>query len=229
MCIVGFEGTAEAVEFQRAAVRKVFAAFNAFAVGTKAGANWQEKKYDLPLIRDLCLDYGMWADVLECTVLWPKVIPCWSGVKKVLNEMWTKQGVKGFVGMHSAHQYKTGTCLYWTFASMQNDRSDINRFVETKSAVMEEILSHGGSLTHHHGVGFEYVPWMERYLGNSAVEALWGLKKRLDPRGICNPGKILPKMMDKEKMDKADDGHQKHGELFFTAGTSNSSSLTAKL
>ena len=35
-------------------------------------------------------------------------------------------------------------------------------------------------------------PWLEREIGPLGVEVLRAVKERLDPRGICNPGVLLP-------------------------------------
>jgi alkyldihydroxyacetonephosphate synthase len=61
-----------------------------------------------------------------------------------------------------------------------------------KSAAMEAILAHGGTITHHHAVGHDHVPWITAEVGETGVAALRALKERLDPAGIMNPGKLLP-------------------------------------
>jgi FAD/FMN-containing dehydrogenase len=35
-------------------------------------------------------------------------------------------------------------------------------------------------------------PYLEMALGPLAVEVMQGIKKALDPKGILNPGKVLP-------------------------------------
>jgi alkyldihydroxyacetonephosphate synthase len=57
---------------------------------------------------------------------------------------------------------------------------------------MEAIVSNGGTVTHHHAIGRDHVPWMTAEVGELGVEALRAVKARLDPMGIMNPGKLLP-------------------------------------
>jgi alkyldihydroxyacetonephosphate synthase len=54
------------------------------------------------------------------------------------------------------------------------------------------ILANGGTITHHHGVGSEHSKWMVAEDGEQGISALRALKASLDPKGIMNPGKLLP-------------------------------------
>ena len=63
----------------------------------------------------------------------------------------------------------------------------------SRTRACDAIARAGATITHHHGVGRDHLPWMERELGGAAgVQALRALKRELDPRGIMNPGKLLP-------------------------------------
>eukprot|EP01006_Ploeotia_vitrea_P057522 TRINITY_DN68184_c5_g3_i1.p1 TRINITY_DN68184_c5_g3~~TRINITY_DN68184_c5_g3_i1.p1 ORF type:complete len:625 (-),score=51.80 TRINITY_DN68184_c5_g3_i1:116-1828(-) len=198
LVIVGYEGTKTKVKQQRAAMKKILKEHDGFCAGSTAGNNWQAKKYDLPLLRDFCLTNGLWADVLETCVTWENAMPCWEAVKIAVRDHWESRGKKGFIGCHAAHQYQTGTCLYYTFASTQEDKGDISIFLELKKAATEALLCHHGALTHHHGVGYEHVPWVDRFYGAGGMSMLHSVKHALDPTGICNPGKLLPVDVDKE-------------------------------
>lgn len=58
--------------------------------------------------------------------------------------------------------------------------------------VYKPLQQIGGSITGEHGVGLEKKPWL--YLSRTAEEIylMKTLKKALDPKGILNPGKLLP-------------------------------------
>ena len=53
-------------------------------------------------------------------------------------------------------------------------------------------MASGGTLTHHHAVGYEHMPWMEQEVSATGFTALRALKASLDPSGILNPGKLIP-------------------------------------
>jgi alkyldihydroxyacetonephosphate synthase len=61
-----------------------------------------------------------------------------------------------------------------------------------KRTASEAIVAAGGTITHHHGVGRDHVPYMRAEVGELGVETLRAAKERLDPAGIMNPGKLLP-------------------------------------
>ncbi|KAK7200612.1 alkyldihydroxyacetonephosphate synthase [Novymonas esmeraldas] len=194
MClvIVGFEGTPERVRQQRSETAAVFKQHGGVGIGRGAGDSWQEKKYDLPYIRDFALSLSHWADVFETSVLYSQAIPCWRAVKAAVRQVWKEHGHHGWIGCHTAHQYKYGCCLYFTFASVQKDDMDMKVFLEIKKRATEAMLRHTGNLTHHHGIGYEHVPWMSRFMKPGAMRLLYAMKKSIDPRNICNPGKLLP-------------------------------------
>ena len=192
LCIMGYEGTQHEVNLTRAGCVAAFGEINAFCAGTGAGANWQEKKYDLPYARDFALSNTAWADVFETVVVYSEAINLHKAVKKAVQEIWEKEGRKGIIGCHTAHQYKMGCCLYFTYLGLQNDEHDFEMFLRTKRAATEAMIRHKGSPTHHHGIGYEMVPWMERYLTPQTLAWLYAMKNHVDPKGICNPGKLMP-------------------------------------
>eukprot|EP00668_Euglena_longa_P015404 GGOE01019483.1.p1 GENE.GGOE01019483.1~~GGOE01019483.1.p1 ORF type:complete len:596 (-),score=136.57 GGOE01019483.1:229-2016(-) len=192
LVIIGFDGHTDAIALQQAKVKSICERHNGFCVGTSAGENWQRKKYDLPLVRDFLLEHGMWADVLETSVVYSKAIALWQDVKESMKRFWQDLNQPFWIGCHMAHQYQVGACLYFTFGGVQRDRTDINTFLQLKQVATEAILRNGGSLTHHHGVGYEHVPWMHRFHNKGGMDLLQSMKRSLDPKGICNPGKLLP-------------------------------------
>lgn len=192
LVIVGYEGTPERVAFQRGESGAVFRRFGGVSIGRAAGDGWQAKKYDLPYVRDFALSVSRWADVFETSVLYSDAIPCWRAVKAAVRQVWKEHGRHGWIGCHTAHQYRYGCCLYFTFASSQKDTNDMKIFLAIKRRATEAMLQHSGNLTHHHGIGYEHVPWMTRYMGTGSMSVLYSLKQSMDPKNICNPGKLLP-------------------------------------
>lgn len=59
-------------------------------------------------------------------------------------------------------------------------------------AVLELVLELGGSISAEHGIGRAKVGWLERDRGAETVEAMRSIKQAFDPRGILNPGVLLP-------------------------------------
>ena len=192
LCVMGYEGSSALVSYSRSEVSRCFARHNGMCVGTGAGKSWQEKKYDLPYVRDFALTHQMWADVFETTALYSQALPIWRDVKAAVRAIWKAEGKAGWIGCHAAHQYRSGICLYFTYAGQQFDETDMLTFLKIKRAATEVMLGFKATPTHHHGIGYEHVPWMARYLGAGALDLLTRFKAELDPNDICNPYKLLP-------------------------------------
>ncbi len=59
-------------------------------------------------------------------------------------------------------------------------------------AVLQLVLDHGGTISAEHGVGVAKARWLERARGAAEVAAMRSVKTALDPRGLLNPGKVMP-------------------------------------
>ena len=56
-------------------------------------------------------------------------------------------------------------------------------------AATSAVLTRGGALSHHHGVGLNRARFVRDALGD-AFAVLQSVKGALDPNGILNPGKL---------------------------------------
>ena len=92
---------------------------------------------------------------------------------------------------HVSHLYETGASLYFTLLAAQREGGEVAQWQALKRAASEAIALHGGTITHHHGVARDHVPWIAGEVGEQGVGALRALKEQLDPAGIMNPGKLL--------------------------------------
>jgi alkyldihydroxyacetonephosphate synthase len=93
--------------------------------------------------------------------------------------------------IHISHVYENGANLYFTFLSPMEKGNEKHDFAAFHRGLVDTILTHGGSISHHHGVGRVLAPWMEGHLGKSSMELLRAVKKHLDPNNIMNPGGTL--------------------------------------
>jgi alkyldihydroxyacetonephosphate synthase len=86
--------------------------------------------------------------------------------------------------------YATGASLYFTVGCAQLE-DPVSQWLTAKAAASDAILSAGGSITHHHGVGVDHRDWYEREVGPIAVHALRAVKATVDPAGILSPGVLI--------------------------------------
>lgn len=69
---------------------------------------------------------------------------------------------------------------------------EVRRVEGAAVGIFEAALSLGGTLSGEHGVGTLKRGFLARSLGAEALDLMWQVKRALDPRGILNPGKVLP-------------------------------------
>jgi alkyldihydroxyacetonephosphate synthase len=68
----------------------------------------------------------------------------------------------------------------------------IEQWRAAKTAASDAMVRCGATITHHHAVGVDHLPWMRAEIGDLGVGVLEAVKARLDPAGILNPGKLIP-------------------------------------
>lgn len=71
-------------------------------------------------------------------------------------------------------------------------RADPALFAAIRAAVAEETVALGGSFSAEHGVGVSKRATMAAHKDPVALELMAAIKRALDPKGILNPGKVLP-------------------------------------
>jgi FAD/FMN-containing dehydrogenase len=58
--------------------------------------------------------------------------------------------------------------------------------------VYEPLAARGGSVSAEHGIGLEKQPWLNLCRSPAELALMQKLKQALDPKGILNPGRVLP-------------------------------------
>jgi alkyldihydroxyacetonephosphate synthase len=191
LMIVGFEGSNNRPASQYEAAKKVLLkGGRSICAGPSVGVAWSKHKYDVPYLRDLMIDMGVICDVNETSTNWGNLMPLYKKVKAKAQEIFKEKFDGGFVGCHLSHSYSTGACLYFTWAAPFK-RDELEDYYYLKHAITECIVEAGGTLSHHHAVGYEHKPWMQKELGTVGTSLLHDLKKAWDPNDIFNTGKHL--------------------------------------
>jgi alkyldihydroxyacetonephosphate synthase len=192
LAIVGYEGDEESVARRRALTVRALRAGGAVYLGEAAGRSWEQGRYRGPYLRDTLMEMGAMVETLETSHTWSRFGELHAAVAAAIRDSLAGQGTPGLVFCHLSHAYADGASLYFTFISRARRGAELEQWAAVKRAASEAIVAHGGTITHHHAVGRDHVPYMEAEVGRTGLEVLLAVKERLDPAGIMNPGKLLP-------------------------------------
>jgi alkyldihydroxyacetonephosphate synthase len=144
-------------------------------------AMWLEHRNDVGALAPLW-ERGYVVDTIEVAGSWATLATMRHGVLDALHQL---PGIS-VASVHQSHAYLDGACLYFTFAARPED-DVIGFYRRAWECVTNEVLRHGGALSHHHGVGRNRARFVPDALG-SAFSVLQELKRQLDPDNIMNPG-----------------------------------------
>jgi alkyldihydroxyacetonephosphate synthase len=192
LLILGWEGLPSLVRARMRAAASVLRDGGAIRLGRKVGESWKSHRFQAPYLRDKLMDGGLLVETLETAATWSALPTVYDAVRRALRESLSRNGRRPLVMSHVSHGYPTGASLYVTVLADRDDALPIQQWLTAKRAATDALLAAGGTLTHHHAVGADHRPWMEREVGPLGVEVLRAVKERLDPQGICNPGVLLP-------------------------------------
>jgi len=149
---------------------------------------WLDHRNDVSALEAL-ISRGYVVDTMELTTSWSALAGLYAAVRDAI------AAVPGVIASsaHLSHSYPDGACLYFTFAGQPAettpDAGDA-LYLGCWEAGVRTALAHGGSLSHHHGIGLNRSRFVVDALGAGGVATLEALKRALDPTGILNPGKL---------------------------------------
>ncbi len=192
LAIAGWEGEEDDVTRRRARSALLLRGHGALALGSAPGSAWSKGRYHGPYLRDALLDHGVMVETLETATQWSNLQALYRAVRDALHASLGARGTPPLVMCHVSHLYPSGASLYFTFLARQEEGSELEQWKAAKAAASQAIVSHGGTITHHHAVGRDHREYMAAEVGEGGVELLRAMKDRLDHAGIMKPVKLLP-------------------------------------
>jgi alkyldihydroxyacetonephosphate synthase len=161
------------------------------SAGEGPARSWFAERFRHPYMRDELLSMGALVETLETATTWDRLHALYEGVRDRLAHGLAESGAPGLVLCHLSHAYPQGASLYFTVMARARPGEEVAQWQRLKRAATDEIARQSGALSHHHGIGIDHAPWMERQHGTGALAVLAALKREMDPRGVLNPGKLL--------------------------------------
>jgi glycolate oxidase len=74
----------------------------------------------------------------------------------------------------------------------KRDPVQVEKMKKAAAEIFATSVRLGGTLSGEHGVGSLKLAFLEQDIGSIAIELMGSIKKALDPKGILNPGKVIP-------------------------------------
>jgi alkyldihydroxyacetonephosphate synthase len=192
LAVATFEGATDAeARATREALDAAFTRRGAKSRGEDPARSWERGRFASPALRDTLLDLGVLAETLETATTWAQLEELKRAITDALTATLTADGTKPIVMCHISHVYPAGASLYFTVVSALTT-DPAGQWHRAKDAASRAIGSAGGTITHHHAVGRDHLPYLEGEIGALGSEILRAVKATLDPTGIMNPGVLVP-------------------------------------
>ncbi|HVS28309.1 MAG TPA: FAD-binding oxidoreductase [Solirubrobacteraceae bacterium] len=193
-CLAIFAWHGERAEIARRRARAVplLRRCGGVALGQGPGRAWARQRFAGPYLRDELLDRGVLVETLETATLWSRLPALHDSVAAALRGALVHDGSDALVMCHVSHLYEEGASLYFTFMTREREGAQLEQWREAKYAACDAIVAGGGTITHHHAIGRDHLPWLRDEVGERGVGLLRAAKAELDPEGIMNPEKLVP-------------------------------------
>jgi len=192
LMLTSFEGRRDDVTRQLRQVNAIYRKFGGVSLGSSSGRSFEATKYDFPHIRDFLLERDATTDVSETATVWSNILPLYQATMKAIRDGVLESGVPPWSGCHISHTYRSGASLYFTFGFMQQKGHEMGQYLNVKRAAQQSFIDGGATLSHHHAVGTEHLPWLSADISPLGVKAVAAIKHGLDPDNIMNPGRLQP-------------------------------------
>jgi alkyldihydroxyacetonephosphate synthase len=158
-----------------------------------AAEAWRTAFIRMPYQREVLVPRDLIVDTFETAITWDR-FEAFHGAVAAATEQAIREatGQPGLVTCRFTHVYPDGPAPYFSFHALGRQGALIEPWRQIKRAASDAIIAEGGTITHHHAVGRDHMPWYERQRPALFGAALAAAKAVLDPAGILNPGVLIP-------------------------------------
>ncbi|HCA78117.1 MAG TPA: glycolate oxidase subunit GlcD [Bacteroidetes bacterium] len=118
----------------------------------------------------------------DATVPRSEVAPMLESINRIVRKHGLTFGNFGHAGDGNLHP----TCL-----TDERDTKQIHLAERAFDEIFSEAVRFGGTITGEHGVGLAKLRFLEKAVGEPAIEMMRRIKASIDPNAVLNPGKIF--------------------------------------
>jgi alkyldihydroxyacetonephosphate synthase len=157
-----------------------------------AAGQWRDSFLRMPYNREVLTPRGIIAETFETAITWDRFADFHAQVKAAAETAIQEvTGRPGLVTCRFTHVYPDGPAPYFSCHALGDKPRLVEQAWAIKTAASEALIKLGGTITHHHAVGRDHRRWYDRQRPDVFARALSAAKKRLDPKGMLNPGVLI--------------------------------------
>ncbi len=153
---------------------------------------WRNAFIRMPYFREVVTPWGVINDTFETAITWDQFpefhVEVMTATHAAIKEA---TGKPGLVTCRFTHVYPDGPAPYYSFHAAGDRKGMLGQWQMIKEAASDAVIDNGGTITHHHAIGRDHMPWYNDQRPLLFGDALAAAKKVLDPKGIMNPGVIV--------------------------------------
>ena len=186
-CTIAMEGSGAEVAHQKRTIFKLAKAHGGKSAGATNGRRGYMLTFGIAYIRDFLNQFDFLGETFETSVPWSRIHDVTQAVQAELSAQCSARGVAGrpYLSYRVTQTYHTGVCIYFTMGfSGRGLAHPIAVYHDVEHALRQTILDHGGSLSHHHGVGKIRQSFVRHIQSDNSIEVLRKTKQALDPQNI---------------------------------------------
>jgi alkyldihydroxyacetonephosphate synthase len=193
LLIYGLTGGKATTRLAARQVREIARHHDGLYTGATIGKLWRKSRFLTPYLRNTLWQRGYALDTLETAVPWVQVPAMASALNAAISHGLERTGERVLVFAHLSHIYRDGASIYVTYLYRRSPDPDetLERWQAMKTTASQALVTHGGTISHQHGVGLDHAPYLEAEKGAVGMTVLESVVHALDPDGILNPGKLL--------------------------------------
>ncbi|MEM0158110.1 MAG: FAD-binding oxidoreductase [Thermoplasmataceae archaeon] len=122
---------------------------------------WERDRFLRPGLANSLWKAGYIPDTLETAANWEFLPGLHRDVLDTFSGMREEHGFNGVIMAHVSHLYRTGACIYFTFVISTEFDREMETLNAVRDAIMRAFLRNHGSITHHHGMGSLFKPYLD--------------------------------------------------------------------
>lgn len=116
----------------------------------------------MPYLRNAYPAIGLIAETFETTITWDAFPAFYDGVPAAAREAARRECGQATAMCRLAFAYPDGPVPCYTVIAQASRGEEVAQWDAIKRAASAALLDAGGTITHHHAIGRDHMPWYQR-------------------------------------------------------------------